>query len=669
MAGIIVASFAVSGILAYNHTNQALDELWKSHFHAVARAATAKAEGEIRKIHQVIDGFSSLLAIKQLALSDLHQVSDHMLVQATKLDPGMSIGYGTTDGTGSLHVRHTMDGLVRIHRSGSTTERVYSKDLEFISETPLAADLQAAFNSSDYRQQPWFRHAQETDGIAWARPYRLLTGALGISASLQARQQSGTPPSGTFHVDLPVDELAVWLSQLMTGNTGRVFILDEDGAVVIEPAGPESEIQGIRTLLKSALSTESVRDKEIKPGTTQDASVDDGGSIYRIGYSPFQVSADERWAIAVIAPKSDFLKLANSHLLIVLITATTAVLISIVIASVFARRVSRPLQELSEDLETIADLRISKRQSPDSFILEISNVGQAVDRMKAGLRSFERYVPAGVVRRLVASGKAAEFGADRRELSIFVSDIEGFTSIAETMEDDRLVDWLRVYLDHITGVVEDCSGTVDKFMGDGVLAFFNAPEAVPDHVARACRAALACQAMPRHSQPDAMPVPVTRIGLGLGHVLVGNMGSTTRFGYTVIGDMVNLTSRLEALNKVYGTRIMATAEFRDAAGPGLEWRTLDRVAVAGRKGGVTVCELLGETGGTDPDTMAARDRYETALTQYHAREFEPAAAAFSALAADRPSDIAATLMAERAGVLALDPPGEDWNRVYVFEHK
>ena len=153
-------------------------------------------------------------------------------------------------------------------------------------------------------------------------------------------------------------------------------------------------------------------------------------------------------------------------------------------------------------------------------------------------------------------------------LTVLVSDVAGFTGIAESMPPGELVRHLGNYFDVLEQAVEDGGGVVDKFVGDGMLAFFNAPHRVPDHPARACEAALAAQrSLDRLNQAaDGAPPFPTRIGLATGEVLVGNIGTARRLSYTVIGDTVNLACRLEMLNKAYGTAILASGEVRHAAG-------------------------------------------------------------------------------------------------------
>ena len=265
-----------------------------------------------------------------------------------------------------------------------------------------------------------------------------------------------------------------------------------------------------------------------------------------------------------------------------------------------AVRIARPLRTIADDLLQVAQFRLAPHPSPQSFVREVAVVADAVDRMKASLRSFGRYVPADLVREMLAQGQEARLGGETRCLTIHFSDIESFTTLSEHLTPTDLVRHLAEYLDCMSETIRDQQGTIDKFIGDGIMAFWNAPNAVPDHAAQACRAALRAQerlaALRPRWEAAGQPVFKARIGLHTGEVIVGNFGTEERFAYTAMGDPVNLASRLEGQNKAYGTYICASQAVRDAAGPDFEWRRLDRVAVVGRSEGTDMYELLGERG-------------------------------------------------------------------------
>jgi adenylate cyclase len=336
-------------------------------------------------------------------------------------------------------------------------------------------------------------------------------------------------------------------------------------------------------------------------------------------------------------------------------------------------RVGRPLRRIAADLEQIGRFNLSREPAPTSFVQEITVVSDGVDRMKTSLRSFGHYVPVDLVREVIASGNEARLGGETRELTLIFSDIAGFTAISERVAPDALVAQLAEYLEAMTGAIRAEGGTIDKYIGDGIVAFFNAPRLVPMHAAAACRAALAAQAALRvlHARWEAAGQPAfpTRIGLNTGAVLVGNIGTPERFAYTAIGDAMNLAGRLESLNKTYGTALLASEAVRTAAESGLEWRRLDRVAVVGRQQGTLVFELLGEAGRLPQSLLLARDRYETALDDYFAGRFAAAAAGFADAALLRPGDRAADVMAQRARALAQNPPGPDWDGVFISLQK
>ena len=252
-------------------------------------------------------------------------------------------------------------------------------------------------------------------------------------------------------------------------------------------------------------------------------------------------------------------------------------------------------------------------------------------------RMFGQYLAPAVVEELQRHPEKLRLGGERRVMTAFFSDIEGFTTVSESMQAERLVALLNEYLTLCTDVILETGGVIDKYLGDGIMAFWNAPLEVADHARRACIAAIRCQdacvAFRASCEARGLPPIRMRIGLNTGPMVVGNMGSSRRFDYTLMGDAVNLASRLEGANKAFGTYMMASDATRRACGPGVAFRELGRIRVKGKTEAVAVHEVLGA--GAAPPWVA---RFEAALGAFYARRFDEAAAGFVEVLGLRPDD-------------------------------
>lgn len=285
-------------------------------------------------------------------------------------------------------------------------------------------------------------------------------------------------------------------------------------------------------------------------------------------------------------------------------------------------------------------------------------------REKAKLRAvFSQYVAGPVVDRILADPARAKLGGERKELTVLFSDIRGFSMFAEGMAPEQLAAFLGEYLTPMTELVLASGGTLDKYIGDAIMAIWGAPIDVPDHAARACEVALKMQevlvGLNKTWAKTGKPAVAIGIGLNTGAMAVGNMGSAARFDYTVLGDQVNLGARLEALTKEYGIGILVGAATAEAAGAGFVFREVDLVRVKGRAGALPVFELVGRAGTPVDPTFA------TALAAYRRREFAAAERTFAALA----DDPVAAILAARCAVLADQQPPEGWDGVYEQRSK
>jgi len=302
----------------------------------------------------------------------------------------------------------------------------------------------------------------------------------------------------------------------------------------------------------------------------------------------------------------------------------------------------------------------------DASLRETAEVMDGIERAKTSMRALGKYVPIDLVRELYEANREPTLGGDLVELSLCFSDIEGFTGLAESLTPTALALALGRYLTAMTEGVRSTGGTVDKFIGDSVMAFWNAPARCDDHARRACRAVLACQQSTAalYASPawSGLPPLFTRFGLHRATVMVGHFGAPNRFSYTALGDGVNLASRLEGLCKHYGVAVLASEAIVTNARDEFSFRLIDKVAVKGKSQATLVYELLGPRS----DRADARAMtYESALEAYFARDFRRALQVLDVAGQDPPS----RLLAARCQAMLSHPPPPDWDGVYVATSK
>jgi adenylate cyclase len=286
---------------------------------------------------------------------------------------------------------------------------------------------------------------------------------------------------------------------------------------------------------------------------------------------------------------------------------------------------------------------------------------------------FGQFVAPEVVDDLVKDPGKVKLGGEKRDMTIFFLDIAHFTTISEKMAPEALIIFLNKYLSALSHVVHEQKGVVDKYIGDCIMAFWNAPIELKDHRSRACLAAIECQeAMNKLnvSLPPGMPeTPAIRIGLNSGDATVGLTGSDKKLQYTVIGDEVNLASRLEGANKFFGSKIMASEATFGGAKDVVEARELGRVRVVGKDKPILVYELLAKKGQLSNEWKIALPRYEKGLALFSKRDYAEAALEFAEVVKVFPNDGPATLYLNAARDYAAIPPDENWDGVFNLTAK
>ncbi|HEY6943880.1 MAG TPA: adenylate/guanylate cyclase domain-containing protein, partial [Candidatus Acidoferrum sp.] len=300
------------------------------------------------------------------------------------------------------------------------------------------------------------------------------------------------------------------------------------------------------------------------------------------------------------------------------------------------------------------------------------------EKEKRRVRSaFGQYLSPEVIRRLLVNPQLVE--PKKTEITVMFSDIRGFTTISEKLDAQELALFLNQYLSDMTRLVFENNGTLDKYIGDAVMAFWGAPFEEPGHAAKACTTALKMMDRVRELQKkwQAEGKPHLDIGIGLntGMASVGNMGSALRYGYTALGDAVNLSSRLEGLNKDYGTHIIVNeSTYMEAKSDGFIFRELDLIRVKGKLQPVTIWELVGRLGeGTvygPPEEVRQRvEFFQKARALYCQRKWQAAQEAFQTILDQWPDDGPSRAYWKRCQEYLFEEPPSTWDGVFTMTHK
>ena len=553
----------------------------------------------------------------------------------------------------------TADHIMRINR------------YEFVGGAMQKTASRVEDTRYDVTDQEWFREAIRSNEQHWST---LTTHPNGerLAAALAAPIEIDQKPAAVIAIIIELTRVSNFLSQLTVGKSAGAFILDRQGGVIAAPDSDANEVTALKTdhpLFSVAVSAMQGAGSAYDPGEGQalHRQVTNDGHTYQAVLTPISFPG---WSLVTVVPESEFLgpvQMTIRNLLIGL--AFLIVFAGLWSAWLAQRLIAAPLIKVMDEIRHVERFDLDKVQRHPSRLTEIENLSGAIGDMAQGLAAFRKYIPADLVKRLISDGTGARLGGAVRPMSVMFIDLAGFTGMSERLG-DRIIPLLSRYFDSVSTQIQAQGGTIDKFIGDAVMAFWGAPAPNPGHAVDCCRAALGCQrVMAGAGVVDDRGQPVKiRIGINSGDMLVGNIGSEVRLNYTVIGDAVNIASRLESTNKVYGSAIIIGPETRRLAGDRIVVRELDRLAVYGRAGGLQIYELLGMAG-EETGALDWVKAYEAGLAYWRAGDFSAAIAAFERVREIRSDDPASAVMIARCKQQREIPAGEDWDGTTVARTK
>lgn len=531
----------------------------------------------------------------------------------------------------------------------------------------------------DPRVRPWYKGVQKTRTSFWTDLYILFRNKKPAVTAAYPLLDSQGNLRGVWGTDIELEEISNFLKSLKIGKSGLAFIVNEKNELVAYPDASrivKEENGKLRPVKVTELGIPSITaafNQYIKTGRHKFV-VETQGERYLASFQDFPPSFAAPWKVAVVAPEDDFVGPANKVMQDTVFICLAILLISILMAFFLARAISNPIKLLTAETKKISNFNLEDGFTIKTRIKEIQLMANAVAAMRTGLSAFRRYVPAELVRQLILTGEGATLGGHKKELTVFFSDITGFTTISEQLQAEELMLHLSEYFEELIQIIRSNRGTVDKYIGDGIMAFWGAPLADAEHASHACQAALLCQERLKELNQKwaeaGKTVFPTRIGLSTGDTVVGNVGSSERLNYTVMGDNVNLASRLEGVSRLYDTQILASEATYHQAKDAFWFRPVDLIAVKGKTAVTTVYELVGpkETGEEEAVAELCQE-FARGFTAYLQRDWAGGVDIFGTLRQKYPDDVPVELYFNRCRKYLEQPPPPEWRGVTYLKYK
>ena len=435
---------------------------------------------------------------------------------------------------------------------------------------------------------------------------------------------------GSVTAQVKVASFADFLLKNKISKNSQTIIFNEGGDVIVHPEVnlgfiKEKDTLVLRKIVDLDSSPASVAKKIYDQNKSNQIEFTFGENQvpYLANFNAFPASYIKPWLVMTVVPLDDFmveLKIINQRLIIFGIFAF--ILIAL-LTFYFSKLISRPLERLTTEIQNIFTFKSDNSPQVSSSIYEISTLSNAIKRLKSTISAFTSYVPRDLVNDLLSSGKDIELGGESRYLTVLFSDLKDFSTLSEITPSRELLLRVSSYLELMTYAIKEEGGTIDKFIGDSVMAFWGAPLLNQNHAYHACVAAFKTKRrmvfLNEKLVAEEKPPLVVRIGIHSDAVLVGNIGSAERLSYTVMGDGVNIAARLEGINKEFNTHICISHSLFKEAGERLWVRPIDQITVKGRKGELIIYELMGVK---DGDAETAPTEIEKELCIFTKKAFD-----------------------------------------------
>ena len=667
--------------------------------HSLSRVFTKQvSKGIVDKINQLFNSAEESGEITSFAISagNVDPKNEHKCLELATFVLShnsniYSVNIASPDGSKYKASREANGAILQrsdIRTSNSVIRKYYSENKELLDiNKNKVSSLEEGY---DARKRPWFKKAIQSQSSAWTDIYESSSDRQFVYSFTKPIYDRKKQLLAVIAIDLEVTGLSHFLAQMNLFDRGKSFIINDRKQIIAYPASSLTELEEKGKFIENGeehsfrlYTTKNFPDQNLHLAMTaheagkgnffEFTGTDNSGWLGGIERYPYRGGME--FLFGVYFPQSSIMRGIYRNVFYILTASGFLLLFSIFIGNYFARKLSSELSALSKDVDKAGRLDIEEKLPINSRIIEIDSMDRSITRMKVSLKSFKKYVPLELVRLLNSMGQEAFIGGERQYLTVFFSDIANFTDISEGLPPETLLEHLSYYFDGMSREILSAGGTLDKYIGDSVMAFWGAPVTQQDHAIRACKAALSCKIFSdefcARSSYEGKPIFRTRIGLHTGEVVVGNIGNHERMNYTIIGDTVNLASRLEGLNKHYNTNILISSSTYDLVKDYFIARKLDLVAVKGRNEGLLIYELITVKSESSDALNDFVHQYTLGLDFYLKGSWNEALTAFNIAQSLAPDgrDLPTEFMQERCLAFLSTPPTGDWNGIFKFEEK
>jgi adenylate cyclase len=553
-------------------------------------------------------------------VDDAHEMTFYMMRLLEKLALAKEIYWGDVNGnwisvrkaehgfTSQIITRSPIKTPAASTTTAKTTVATTQATATFVYLDKQYREVGRRVISIDYdpRNRPWFIQAATQKKTIWTDVYTFEPTSyyLGITVATPIFHQNGSALLGVFGIDIGLDYLSRFLETQTISKKSEIILLDKHGVIIATPSLARLELLPAKR--QHLQDTSLFVDKPwVKAAATiyQDThqtffQFKSNDATYLASFRSIPTLANNNWFIGIVAPAADFTHQLHIIEFAYLFFDVTIFALGIAVMLMLVTRVVTPIKKLVAETEKIKQFDLSSSKPISSHIREVTELSEAIDSMKIGLRSFKKYVPDSLVRQLIKAGEDAIVGGAKRDIAVFFSDIRGFTAIASETDSNELIKQVYEYFDALSQCIITEQGVIDKYIGDSVMAFWGAPHASDNPCAQAAHAALECmkkiKILNEVWAKQKKHVFQTRIGIHFGEAIVGNVGSSERLNYTALGDTVNIASRLISESKIYGIPILVTETVYQQIKNDYILRLVDHVVFTGKHESIAIYELIGE---------------------------------------------------------------------------